>query len=405
MLTQIPEPPTKFPTPPIKKKKFSFNVARKMLFMIKVIVVFFAFAGFGLTAAYLAVNFHWTDTKGIVDEQTDNFWKNGQIAAAAISGSTRSDITEDIFFNNHNYCLLKTIKDQYPGDFRRIFDLALADEKDLAQKNLDAVVMVLSADTNNGQDFSSKINSCNNENNSTNITQKDFELLADMVDPKSPFEWASSAEWDFFKTSVLKDKDVLAKVQAETGINSRILISQLMAEQMRMFYSDRPWFKKAIEPLKVLGSMTQLSWGVMGLKDFTAETIESNLKNPKSAFYPGKDYENLLDFQTADTQQERFKRITNSDDHYYAYLYAALYNKEIITQWQKAGFDISDKPEILATLYNIGFDHSKPNANPQVGGSELSIGDQEYSFGRLAYEFYYSGELLDEFPQYIKATK
>ena len=164
-----------------------------------------------------------------------------------------------IFFNARNYCLLKAIKDGYPGDFRRIFNLALGDEKDLAQRNLDAVALAL--DSGNPA-VSAEINSCDCETGSENISKQDFELLADMVDSKSPFDWASSAEWDFFKTSVLKDKDILARVQKETGVNSRILISQLMAEQMRLFYSDRPWFKNAISPLKVLGSMTQLSWGV-----------------------------------------------------------------------------------------------------------------------------------------------
>jgi hypothetical protein len=148
--------------------------------------------------------------------------------------------------------------------------------------------------------------------------------------------------------------------------------------------------------------MTQFSWGVLGIKPETAMKIEDNLKSPDSVFYPGPEFEKLLDFQSKNINQERFLRITNSDDHYYAYLYGALYNKEIISQWQKAGFDISDRPEILATLYNIGFDHSNPSANPKVGGAELNIGDATYSFGRLAYEFYYSGELLDEFPQVTK---
>lgn len=168
---------------------------------------------------------------------------------------------------------------------------------------------------------------------------------------------------------------------------------------MRLFYSDRPWFKKAVEPLKVLGSMTQFSWGIFGIKSETASTIENNLKSPQSSFYLGAESQNLLDFSTANPTQERFDRLTNSGDHYYSYLYAALLNKEIMAQWQKAGYDISNRPEILATLFNIGFDHSKPGPNPQVGGADLNIAGQDYSFGRLAFEFYYSSELLDDFPQ------
>jgi hypothetical protein len=69
-----------------------------------------------------------------------------------------------------------------------------------------------------------------------------------------------------------------------------------------------------------------------------------------------------------------------------------------VVQWQKAGQDISDRPEILATLFNIGLQNSKPKSNPQVGGSKITIDGNDYVFGSLAYEFYYSGDLINEFP-------
>jgi hypothetical protein len=72
--------------------------------------------------------------------------------------------------------------------------------------------------------------------------------------------------------------------------------------------------------------------------------------------------------------------------------------KQIKNQWQKAGFDISQKPDILATLYNIGFEHSIPKSDPQVGGAMIEINGQTYSFGGLAYQFFISDELKTEFP-------
>ena len=72
-------------------------------------------------------------------------------------------------------------------------------------------------------------------------------------------------------------------------------------------------------------------------------------------------------------------------------------------QWERAGFPIGDRPEILATLFNIGFEVSVPKANPLVGGSSLMIHNEPYTFGAIAYEYYYSGELFDLFP--FKATK
>jgi hypothetical protein len=136
----------------------------------------------------------------------------------------------------------------------------------------------------------------------------------------------------------------------------------------------------------------------MGLKQETAKDIEAHLKDVNSPFYLGRKYENILDFNTTDINQERFERLTNDKDHYYSYLYAALYIREVTAQWKKAGFDISKRPEIIGTLYNIGFNNSRPNANPSSGGSSIDLGGTTYSFGALAGEFYNSVELKELLP-------
>ena len=97
--------------------------------------------------------------------------------------------------------------------------------------------------------------------------------------------------------------------------------------------------------------------------------------------------------------EERFTRMTNQRDHYYSYLYAGLYIKQMMNQWKVAGFDIAKKPEVVSTLYNIGFSHSVPKNDPKSGGAKIEIGDYVYSFGSLGAEFYNSNELLEEFPR------
>ena len=135
----------------------------------------------------------------------------------------------------------------------------------------------------------------------------------------------------------------------------------------------------------------------MGLKQETAVEIENNLKNASSTFYIGKSFEHLLDFSTPEIGSETFNRITDDHNHYYGYWYSSLYLKEIINQWKNAGFDISNRPSILATLYNIGFKNSHPSANPLSGGAIINIDGQSYSFGSLAQQFYDSDELLEYF--------
>jgi hypothetical protein len=211
----------------------------------------------------------------------------------------------------------------------------------------------------------------------------------------------NTSEYLTVKDAIKKEKNTLSRAEKDTGIKSRMIASILFVEQMRLFNSDTELFKRIFEPLRILCIQSQYSWGVLGLKQETLIQIENNLKNSSSTFYLGKEYENILDFSTSttDINTERFNRVTENHNQYYTYLYASLFIKQIEKQWSDAGFDISNRPEILATLYNIGFSHSKPNSDPQVGGAQIKIGDEKYSFGRLAYEFYYSDELLEEFPR------
>jgi hypothetical protein len=216
------------------------------------------------------------------------------------------------------------------------------------------------------------------------------------------YVWLNTEEYISLKEALKNEKVVLNRIEKETDIKPRLIISILFVEQIRLYTSNREIFKKVFEPLKILGIQSQFSWGILGLKQETLIQIEDNLASSTSPFYLGQTNKNLLSSNTTSTEErenERFIRVTDEHNSYYSYLYASLFIKQIIKQWENAGFDISKKPEILATLYNIGFVNSKPKANPQVGGAEINIDNIEYSFGKLAYEFYYSDELTDVFPR------
>ena len=213
------------------------------------------------------------------------------------------------------------------------------------------------------------------------------------------FPLAHTSSWIAFRQAVAKDAKVIEKVSKETGIQPRILVAILVPEQMRLFYSDRPLFKKVFEPLKILGSQSQFSWGIFGIKDETARATEEHLRDTTSPFYLGKSFEHALSFSNQeDIDQERFARITDEHNHYYSYLYTALYVAQLETQWKKAGYPIHDRPDIIATLWNLGFEKSKPNKAPSSGGSILTIEGKQYSFGELAGLFYYSDEMIELFP-------
>jgi hypothetical protein len=210
--------------------------------------------------------------------------------------------------------------------------------------------------------------------------------------------WTQTEEWHILKAAIIKDQSVIKKAASDADISPRLLVAQLVVEQLRLYNSNREIFEQVFAPLKILGNQSQFSWGIMGLKQETAIEIEEHLKDTTSPFYLGPTYQTMLDFTSENHDQERFERIVNEHDHSWSYLYASLFIKQIETQWQKAGFDISQKPEIVSTLYNIGFARSIPKADPKVGGAEIMINGTAYSFGSLAFYFYYSQELRDQFP-------
>ena len=219
-------------------------------------------------------------------------------------------------------------------------------------------------------------------------------------DTYTTFPLAHSPEWIAFRQAVIKDKPIIESVSKKTGISGRLLVAILVPEQMRLFHSERPLFKQVFEPLKVLGSQSQFSWGIFGIKDETARAIENHLTDNTSPFYLGPSFEKSLSFTNpSDSDQERFARIIDEDNHLYSYLYTAIYIKEIEAQWKKAGFPINDRPEIIATLFNVGFNKSIPKKDPASGGSVLDINGKQYSFGEMAKLFYYSDEMIEVFPK------
>lgn len=228
---------------------------------------------------------------------------------------------------------------------------------------------------------------------------KNIEIRKEIAQSEK-YNWVSSSEWETLRDALIKDQSIILLVSNETGISARVIVSSLISEQFRFFTSNRESFKKYFEPLKILGTYTQFSYGISGIKMETAKIIENNLKDFQSPFYLGKEYENILDYKTSDVDIDaaRLARFTDSHNHYYSYLYTAIYLKQVMKQWDNASYSINNRPEVLATLFNIGFTKSVPKANPEVGGSTITINNIDYTFGGLAYQFYYGGELSDIFP-------
>lgn len=346
-------------------------------------VVFFAIIGVFLSSAYVAVKFKLTNDPGHIDhnnryfqDMKDKYNQSFKIdSLSAQSAVKEHEALERILILN-KYCPKNA--DYILNAYKQS-----KDEKEILRM-LDAVDMYMQ----DNQQYLSEIAKYGT----------DKKLPKPEYIYGSIFDWMNISEWQDFKIAVAKDNNLIDSVAKLTGVESRLIVSVLVGEQIRLFNSNREAYKKWIGPLKILSVETQFSFGVTGIKEHTAQRIEYLLKDSASEYYLGKPYEHLLDFRSDSIQKERLDRLTSYRSHFYSYMYAALFLKQVKMQWERAGFPIDDRPEILATLFNIGFVGSLPKENPRVGGSTIKIYDKPHSFGSISYEFYYSGELFELFP-------
>ncbi|MBI1837736.1 MAG: hypothetical protein HYR91_10785 [Flavobacteriia bacterium] len=347
----------------------------------------FALYGFFLVGTYLAMKFQWTKDGGQVDV-------NNRYFQSMSDKYNQSFKVDSVSMVKHRFEVLNRIillNEFYPQNAQHIL-AAYQDTKDekLVLQMLDAIDIRL----------------INNKKYQKAMREFKAQKIGKKVTGLSVYEWMNIAEWKCFKEAVAKDKKYIDSAAQVTGVEPRYIVACLVGEQVRLFNSRREKYKDFIAPLKTLALENNMSYGVTGIKEFTAHRIENYLKDSTSIYYLGNQYAHLLDYDTVsnytnninDTMSLRVQRLVQFTNHYYSYLYAAVFIKQIRTQWQKAGFPIDNRPEIFASLFNLGYSKSVPKKRPEVGGSVFKIREQEYTFGAVAYEFYFSGELVDLFP-------
>ena len=360
---------------------------KKIKIIFNIVIYSFACIGLVFASVFMAMRLHLTNVKGSIDTRNE-FFNNVNKGVARLPKITKSNISNNNFskLSPVTECQIMTISSFLPENGKIILDNYMATKSAvIADKMVKAVMLV----TDENLFMKEKMSKCNDLANSTQSS---------IISNNTVFDWIMSPEWQTLRDALVKDKDVILQASRDSGVPARVIIASVISEQFRFFSSNRESFKRYFEPLKILGNGTKFSYGVAGVKFETAKAIEANLKDKNSSFYLGEDHEDIFNYTTSNPDEELLTRLTNDNNHYYSYMYTAIFLKEIMNQWKNAGYDISERPEVLATLFNLGFAKSSPKPDPEVGGSTITINDRDYTFGGLSYEFYYSGELSDVFP-------
>ncbi len=366
------------------------RILQSKWFKIPYKIALYGFAAYGvaLVGVFVALKLHLTDDKGFVDKNNRYF----QSMHDKYNQNFKVDSASIVAYRNEILQRINLVNEYYPKNARIILD-AWAQSK--SEKTALQMLSAFDLKLKDNKSYQRKLLALLAKNKTSTKAKGG-----------NAFEWMDYIEWSYFKEAVAKDKRYIDSAAAACGIEPRIIVACLVGEQVRLFNSRRERFKDFVAPLKTLALETNMSFGVTGIKENTARNIEIYLKDPNSPFYCGAKYEHILDYDSSrnysnqhnDTMSLRVKRLVQYKDHYYSYLYAGIFIRQIAAQWEKAGYPIDERPEILASIFNLGYNKSKPKKHPAAGGSNFKIREKDYTFGGVAFDFYYSGEMLEEFP-------
>ena len=171
--------------------------------------------------------------------------------------------------------------------------------------------------------------------------------------------------------------DIIKKASRLFNIDYKILCSIIYSERTLNFN----WEDEALDII-IAKSGLNSSIGFCQIKIKTAYWIENQLSDTTSVYYPCSNYQRI--FSISESKIEIIKNLENDTINIF---YAAAYLRIIISRWMKEDIFISDRPDILGTLYSSGlfysdgserFPNNKPKSN-DFGKRVIEIYKKLYS--------------------------
>lgn len=159
------------------------------------------------------------------------------------------------------------------------------------------------------------------------------------------------------------------------NINSSLLCSVIYTERTLNYN----WEDKALDIVLAQSGLNS-SIGFCQIKVGTAYWIEQQLADTNSLYYCGEQYNKILPISKS--LNMILKRLQKDSINI---LYAAAYIKIMELRWEKCGYPISDRPDIIGTLYSTGLFYTNgrersPRKNPHHNKFGKIVNDSEQLF-------------------------
>ena len=231
-------------------------------------IVTVASAGAAIIGAWGLYQLGVTNNRGAIDENYRSLMSVSEIEDLKHAKLTREQINDQWALQ---YGRLAALARYYPENARLILSAAQYSNDPLVIDRMLAAASIYMDDDTELDQLTDKI---------ANLLKATPQQQHGNLVP-----WMNGPEWPALKDAILRDSALINRAGQLTGVEPRLIVGCLIGEQIRLFNSKREMFKKYLGPVKVLSVQSQFSYGVNGIKEQTAITVEEHMKDPTSEFY------------------------------------------------------------------------------------------------------------------------
>ena len=205
---------------------FAFlNQNKKLRIVFYSLILLFALVGFVFSAVFFAVKFNLTKQSGSIDFNDRFFKELSEKEYKSVKDENQKNETQRKALL---YSKILILNNFYPQNAALILNSFVQNQDVVvAEKMFDALQFRLA----DNKEYQKLVNEEEKKHSIKDKTETDSK--------QNLFEWMNTEEWEVLKASILKDKKLIDSVEKVTGVKSRMIVSLLIGEQIRLFHSSR----------------------------------------------------------------------------------------------------------------------------------------------------------------------